>query len=89
LPIGQFLVSDVGPDHFLVPTNGREKVTARPEFLARKLPHLAFDILRDPYRTDELRHRIFAGLQHITVIQPRSRVDFIPVAVKLPGFAPP
>ena len=48
LPIGQFLVSDVGPDHFLVPANGRDKVPARPEFVAQKIPHLAFDILRDP-----------------------------------------
>ena len=51
LPIGQFLVSDIGPDHFLVPANGRYKVSASPEFMAQKIPHLAFDILRDPYRT--------------------------------------
>ena len=51
LLIGQFLVSDVGPDHFLVPANGRDEVSASPEFVAQKIPHLAFDILRDPYRT--------------------------------------
>ena len=39
-------ISDVGPDHFLVPANGRDKVPARPEFVAQKIPHLAFDILR-------------------------------------------
>jgi hypothetical protein len=50
LRVGQFLVSDVGSDHFLIPTNGRDKVSSRPEFVARKIPHLAFDILRDPNR---------------------------------------
>jgi hypothetical protein len=48
LPICQFLLSDVGPDDFLVPADGRDKVTARPEFVAQKIPHLAFDILRHP-----------------------------------------
>jgi hypothetical protein len=43
---GQFLVSDVGPDHFLVPANGCDNVPTRPEFVAQKIPHLAFDILR-------------------------------------------
>ena len=28
LLIGQFLVFDVGPDHLLIPTNGRDKVSA-------------------------------------------------------------
>jgi hypothetical protein len=41
------LVSDVGSDHFLIPTNGRDKVSARPEFVAEKIPYLAFDILRE------------------------------------------
>jgi|tagenome__1003787_1003787.scaffolds.fasta_scaffold20720896_2 hypothetical protein len=41
---GQFLVSDVGPDHFLVPANGRDKVPARPEFVPRK-----FRILRSTF----------------------------------------
>jgi hypothetical protein len=50
LLVGQFLVSDVGSDHFLIPTNGRDKVSSRPEFVAEKIPHLAFDILRDPDR---------------------------------------
>jgi hypothetical protein len=40
LPIGQFLVSDVGPDHFLVSANGRDKLPAHPEFVAQKIPHL-------------------------------------------------
>jgi hypothetical protein len=44
LPIGQFLVSDVAPDHFLVPANGRDKVPARPEFVPRK-----FRILRSTF----------------------------------------
>ena len=77
LPICQFLVSDVGPDDFLVPADGRDKVTARREFVAQKIPHLAFDILRDPYRTlpfhlsDDLRHRIFGRYrdQHMNVIR--------------------
>jgi hypothetical protein len=50
LPIGEFLVSDVGPDHFRIPADGRDKVSSRPEFVAEKIPHLAFDILRDLYR---------------------------------------
>jgi hypothetical protein len=50
LLVGQFLVSDVGSDHFLIPTNGRDKVSSRSEFVAGKIPHLAFDILRDPNR---------------------------------------
>src|SRR5665213_1575177 len=70
-------VSDVGPDHFLVPANGRDKVTARPEFVAQKIAHLAFDVLRYPYRTlplhvsDDLRHRIFGRYrdQHMNVIR--------------------
>ena len=37
LPIGQFVVSDVGSDHFLIPANGRDKVTARPKFVAQKI----------------------------------------------------
>ena len=37
LLVGQFLVSDVGSDHFLIPTNGRDKVSARPEFVAEKI----------------------------------------------------
>jgi len=41
------LVSDVGSDHFLVPANGRDKLSARPEFVAEKIPYLAFDILRE------------------------------------------
>jgi hypothetical protein len=48
LLVGQFLVSDVGSDHFLIPTNGRDKVSSRSGFVAEKIPHLAFDILRDP-----------------------------------------
>jgi len=44
LLVGQFLVSDVGSDHFLIPTNDRDKVSARPEFVAKKIQHLAFDI---------------------------------------------
>jgi hypothetical protein len=83
LPIGQFLVSDVGPDHFLVPANGRDKVPARPEFVAQKIPHLAFDVLRDPYRTlpfhvsDDLRHLIFGRYryQHVNVI--RHQMSFL------------
>jgi hypothetical protein len=47
LLIGQFLVSDVGSDHFVVPANGRDKVSARPEFVAEKIPYLAFDIPRE------------------------------------------
>jgi hypothetical protein len=47
LLVDQFLVSDVGSDHFLIPTNGRDKVSARPEFVAEKIPNLAFDILRE------------------------------------------
>jgi hypothetical protein len=74
--IGQFLVSDVGSDHFFVPANGRDKVSTRPEFVTEKIPHLAFDILRDPYRTlpfhisDDLCHRIFGRYrdQHMDVI---------------------
>ena len=54
LPIGQFLVSDVGPDHFLVPANGRDKVPPRPEFVAEKIPHLAFDILRESISSPSL-----------------------------------
>src|SRR5665811_1123005 len=49
--IGQLLVSDIGADHFLVPANGRNKVSPRPEFVAQKILYLAFDILRDSYRT--------------------------------------
>ena len=45
--VGQFLVSDVGSDHFLTPTNGRDKVSARADFVAEKIPYLAFDILRE------------------------------------------
>ena len=62
---------DVGPDHFLIPANGRDKVPSRREFVAQKIPHLAFDILRDPYRTlpfhasNDLRHRIFGGIDFI------------------------
>ena len=47
LLVGQFLVSDIGSDHFLIPTNGRDKVSARPDFVAEKIPYLAFDILRE------------------------------------------
>jgi acyl-CoA synthetase (AMP-forming)/AMP-acid ligase II len=41
------------------------QVSASPEFVAQKIPYLAFGILRDPYRTpflhvsDDLCHRIF------------------------------
>src|SRR6478735_4055235 len=77
LLVGQFLVSDVGSDHFLIATNGRDKVSARPEFVAEKIPHLAFDILRDPYRAlplhvpDDLRHRILGRYryQHMDMIR--------------------
>src|SRR6201993_832162 len=87
LPIGQFLVSDVGSDHFLVPANGRDKVAARPEFVAQKITHLAFDILRDPYRTlpfhvsDDLRHRIFGRYryQHVNMI--RHQMSFLDPAL--------
>jgi hypothetical protein len=41
------LVSEVCSDYFLIPTNGRGKVSARPEFVAEKIPHLAFDILSE------------------------------------------
>ena len=44
------LASDVGSDHFPIPANGRDKVSSHPEFLAEKIPHLTFDILRDPNR---------------------------------------
>jgi hypothetical protein len=47
LLVGQFLISDVGSDHFLISTNGRDKVSARPEFVAEKIPYHAFDILRE------------------------------------------
>src|ERR1700758_1608591 len=87
LPIGQFLVSDIGPDHLLVPTDGRDKVSASPEFVAQKIPHLAFDILRDPYRTlpfhvsDDLCHRIFRRYryQHMDVI--RHQMPFLDPAL--------
>jgi hypothetical protein len=76
LLVGQFLVSDVGSDHFLIPANGRDKISSRPEFVAEEIPHLAFDILRDPYRalpfhvSDDLSHRIFGRYrnQHVNVI---------------------
>src|SRR6476619_7948313 len=44
LLVGQFLVSDVGSDHFLIPTNGGDKVSARPEFVAEKSRHLAVSL---------------------------------------------
>jgi hypothetical protein len=77
----------VGPDHFLVPANGRDKVPARPEFVAQKIPHLAFDILRDPDRTlpfhvsDDLRHRIFGRYryQHVNMI--RHQMSFLDPAL--------
>jgi len=77
LLICQFLVSDVGSDHFLIPANGRNELSARPEFVAEKIPHLAFDILRDPYRalpfhvSDDLCHRIFGRNrdQHMDMIR--------------------
>jgi hypothetical protein len=47
LLVGQFLVSDVGSDHFLIPTNGRDKVSERPEFVAEKIPYLVLDILSE------------------------------------------
>jgi hypothetical protein len=37
LLVGLFLVSDVGSDHFLIPTNGRDNVSSRPEFVAEKI----------------------------------------------------
>ena len=39
--VGLFLVSDEGSDHFLVATNGRDKVSARSEFVAEEIPNLA------------------------------------------------
>ena len=48
---GRPVLSDVNSDHFLVPANGRDKISSRPELVAEKIPHLAFDILRDPDRT--------------------------------------
>src|SRR6185437_11265410 len=62
---------------FLVPANGRDKVTACPEFVTQKITHLAFDILRDPDRTlpfhvpDDLRHRILGRdrYQHVDMIR--------------------
>jgi len=65
LPIGQFLVSDVGPDHFFVSTNGRDEVTARPEFVAQEIPHLAFDILRDPYRTLPFMYPMICATEYL------------------------
>jgi hypothetical protein len=50
LLVGDFLVSDVGADRFFVTADGRDEVTASPELVAKEIPHLAFDILRDPYR---------------------------------------
>jgi hypothetical protein len=64
LLVGEFLVSDVGSDHFLIPTNGRDKVSARPEFVAEK--HLAFDILCDPDRT--LPFRVADDLHWLTLV---------------------
>src|ERR1700723_3804463 len=74
--VGHFLVLDVGPDHFLIPADGRDKISAGPEFVTQKISHLAFDILRDPDRTlplhisDDLRHRILRRYryQHMNVI---------------------
>jgi hypothetical protein len=63
------LVSDVGSDHFLIPTNGRDKVSTRPEFVPEKIPHLAFDILRDPYRT------LLGTGDHYVVVRP-SAISF-------------
>jgi hypothetical protein len=75
------------PDHFLVSANGRDKVPARPEFAVWKIPHLAFDILRDPDRTlplhvsDDLRHRIFGRYryQHVNMI--RHQMSFLDPAL--------
>jgi hypothetical protein len=77
LLVGDFLVSDVGADRFFVTADGRDEVTAGLELVAKKIPHLAFDILRDPYRTfpfhipDDLRHRILRRdrYQHVDVIR--------------------
>jgi hypothetical protein len=40
-----FLVLDVGPDHFLIAADGRDKISASPEFVAQEISHLAFDVL--------------------------------------------
>jgi hypothetical protein len=45
--IGYFLISDVGPDHLLITADGRDKISARPEFVTQEISHLAFDILRE------------------------------------------
>src|ERR1700758_4753731 len=87
LPIGQFLVSDIGPDHLLVPTDGPGKGFASPRILAQKIPHLSVGILRDPYRTlpfhvsDDLCHRIFRRYryQHMDVI--RHQMPFLDPAL--------
>ena len=76
LLVGQFLVSDVSPDHFLIAADRRDKISAGPEFVAQEISHLAFDILRNPYRTlplhisDDLRHRILRRYryQHMNMI---------------------
>jgi hypothetical protein len=76
LLVGQFLISNVSPDHFLIAAYGRDKISASPEFVTQEISHLAFDILRDPYRAlpfhvpDDLRHRILRGYryQHVNMI---------------------
>src|ERR1700750_44035 len=76
LLVGHFLILDVRTDHFLIPADGRDKISASPEFVAQEISHLAFDILCDPYRTlpfhipDDLRHRMLGRYryQHTDVI---------------------
>src|ERR1700739_4415965 len=75
LLVGQFLVSDVGSDHFLIPTNGWDKGSSRPKFVAEKIPHLNFHILSVPDAglpllvSCELSQRIFGRYrnQHMDV----------------------
>src|SRR5215469_5366925 len=52
-------------DRLFVPSDGRNEVTSRPEFVTEEIAQFAYDILRNPNRAlsfqipDHLRNRIF------------------------------
>ena len=39
---------DISADHLFVPSDGRNEIGSRPEFVTEEIAQFAFDILRDP-----------------------------------------
>ena len=64
LLVRHFLISDVGTDRLLVPPDGGNEVTPRPELVAQKVAQLAFYILRNPDWALPFRYPITSATEY-------------------------